>query len=689
MPSDARALDHRSPPSPARPAGRAGRVRLRHRPDGPLGPRSRAMGGPQPGGRDPARHPHGHGQHPARRAHPPVLAAAARVARAGHADQPRAHRAGHERRAGRAPRDGAQCRRPARDRAALRRPAHRRLLGALPRGRPRPRPAGRPHDRAPQPLRLEHRPGADRPGGERARGRLAARRHGGHRDRALRLRHRGRRTGVAADLRPRGAGHAAQGGPGRRADPRRGRRVKLAFLGAATTVTGSQFLLTTARARVLVDCGMFQGSPHESERNRLGFALEPAALDAELLTHAHLDHCGLLPLLVKEGFRGAIHATHPTVELARLILLDSGKLQVEQAKDRVEWIERRARRAEREAKERGLDHEAAIRAHPAEIETEELEPLYDVADAGHILGSAIITVDAADAEGDAPTRIVFSGDLGRPNTPIIHDPTAVLDGADYVLVESTYGGREHEPGDEAIRLLAEAVQTIAGHSGVLLIPSFAIGRTQEVVWVLDRLLEAGRIPHVPLYLDSPMASRASDVYRAFPGYYDEETRRLLETGETPLDYPGAVVTRTADESKAIKFKPRPMMIVSSNGMLTGGRIVHHLRDLIDDPAAMILFVGYQGEGTLGAHLQAGARTVRIDGAERAVRCEVRSISGFSAHADESELVDWLRHFAAASRRPRRVFLVHGDPEAEIALERRVRELGLEPYRPAFREEVEL
>ena len=247
-----------------------------------------------------------------------------------------------------------------------------------------------------------------------------------------------------------------------------------------------------------------------------------------------------------------------------------------------------------------------------------------------------------------PTRIVFSGDLGRPETPIIHDPTAVLDGADIVLVESTYGGREHEPEEEAIRLLAEAINVTADSSGVLLIPSFAIGRTQEVVWVMDRLLEAGRIPHVPLYLDSPMASRASDIYRAFPGYYDEETHRLLETGASPLDYPGATVTRTADESKRIRTAPRPMMIVASNGMLTGGRVVHHLRNLIGDPKATILFVGYQGEGTLGSHLQAGATTIKIDGRPTEVRCQVRSISGFSAHADESELLDWLRHFATAA-----------------------------------------
>ena len=274
-------------------------------------------------------------------------------------------------------------------------------------------------------------------------------------------------------------------------------------------------------------------------------------------------------------------------------------------------------------------------------------------------------------------------------TPIIRDPTAIVDGADYVIMESTYGGREHEPATEAIGLLADVVREVSTGRGVLLIPAFAIGRTQEIVWQLDRLLSDGHIPHVPLYLDSPMASLASDIYRRYPGYYDEETYRLLDAGETPLDYPGATVTNEPEASRAIAEAARPMIIVASSGMLTGGRVVHHLRDLIDDPDALLLFVGYQGEGTLGAHLQAGARSVWLDGMERDVRCRVRSISGFSAHADESELIDWLRHLARAERRPRRVFLVHGDPDAVAALEPRVRELGLDPYRPAWREEVVL
>jgi metallo-beta-lactamase family protein len=484
-------------------------------------------------------------------------------------------------------------------------------------------------------------------------------------------------------------------------------------------------LLTTERARVIVDCGLFQGSPAESERSRVPLAYDPAGIDAILITHAHLDHCGLLPLVVREGFSGPIHLTRATAELARLVLLDSAKVQREQARRRRRRARRDARSDPRRAPDGGstssvpmdADHEAAMRSHPPAILTRDLEPLYDeddalaaadlfsplgygepleVApgvsatfhDAGHILGSAIIVLDVEDGP-QVSRRLVFSGDLGRPGTPIIRDPTTILDGADHVIMESTYGGREHEPAEEAIRVLAEIIREVASHRGVLLVPAFAIGRTQELVWQLDRLLTAGEIPHVPLYLDSPMASLASDIYRRYQGSYDEETRALLEAGETPLDYPDAQVTTELEDSRAIARAARPMIIVASSGMLTGGRVVNHLRDLVEDPDALLLFVGYQGEGTLGAHLQAGATHVWLDGERRSVRCRVRSISGFSAHADESELIDWLGHLARAQRRPRTVFLVHGDPEAIDALAPRVRALGLEPYRPTWREEVEL
>jgi metallo-beta-lactamase family protein len=514
--------------------------------------------------------------------------------------------------------------------------------------------------------------------------------------------------------------------------------MRIRFCGAATTVTGSQFLLETDRARIVVDCGMFQGSPSEVARNRLPFAYDPASLDAALLTHAHLDHCGMLPILVKGGFGGPIVATRATCRLAELVLLDSAKLQVEAA----ERVQRRRRReqeralradgdpisravheldSEEAAVEAGGadargDVEADLRKQPPVVETREAEPLYDVADAeravarfqgvdydspfevapgiraefrdaGHILGSAVIVVDAE--EHGQHRRLVFSGDLGRPDTPIIRDPTAILDGADYVLVESTYGGREHDPTEEAIAALADTIRAVAELTGVLMIPSYSIGRTQEIVWHLDRLVDEGRIPRVPLYLDSPMATKATDIYREFPGYYDEQTHRLLLEGESPLDYPDQHVTRSVDESKLIERAPRPLMIVASSGMLTGGRILHHLRAFIGDERAILLFVGYQGEGTLGRHLQEGAHEVRIDGGVFQVRCQVRSISGFSAHADESELLDWLGHFAAASRQPRRVFLVHGDPAAAAALEPHVQELGLQAYRPRWQEVVEL
>lgn len=500
--------------------------------------------------------------------------------------------------------------------------------------------------------------------------------------------------------------------------------ISIQFLGAAECVTGSQFLVSAGDRRVLVDCGMFQGSPEEVERNRLPFAFEADSLDAAILTHAHLDHCGRLPALVKAGYAGPIHATHATVDLAEIVLRDSAKLQVEFTE---RWNRRRARDDEKAAEAAEAASEAAVeevddetlparlRNAPPEGRTETREPIYNerdvdatmelfsgadygaeiavtdgvtavLHDAGHILGSAIVELRVTD--GSETRTLIFSGDLGRDGSPILRDPTPISH-ADHVIVESTYGNREHAPHDEAIDELVTAISEVSEDRGVLLVPAFAIGRTQEVIWVLDELVRDGRIPRVPLYLDSPMASRATTVYVDHPETYDEETAALLRSGESPLAYPGQTFTDSVDESKAIRTAKRPIMVVASSGMLTGGRIMHHLKDFLPDPTCTLLFIGYQGEGTLGRHLQDGGKTARIDRQEVEVRCRIRSISGFSAHADQDELEAWLRHFAADGR-PKTVFIVHGDPDAAEAFAGRIRtELGLEAVIPKHRQSIVL
>jgi metallo-beta-lactamase family protein len=517
--------------------------------------------------------------------------------------------------------------------------------------------------------------------------------------------------------------------------------MELTFLGGARTVTGSRHLIDTGRARVLVDCGMFQGGPDESMRNRIPLGLDPATLDAVVLTHAHLDHCGLLPLLVHEGFRGPILCTAATAELARLVLLDSAKLQEEFAK--------RARRRDRRDPERaaegelrdeqrfdreldvalagaespgGPDPEDLLRGAPPEVVLDFDAPVYTVddasavlpmlrhipygvghevasgvhvtlLDAGHILGSAMARVRLTHADGGRDTTIVFSGDLGRPGTPILRDPTP-LGEADFVVCESTYGGREHEPAARSAEILTEVVNDVATRKGVLLIPSFAIGRTQQIVWELDRLVTSGAIPQLPLYLDSPMARSASDIYRGHPEAYDAETAGLLAAHQSPLDYPGQHVVQNVRESERIAHAAPPLIIIASNGMLTGGRSVGHAAWLLPDPAATVLFVGYQGEGSLGGHLSRGATTARIGGREVPVRATIRSLDGLSAHSDEPELLAWLGNFIHGRRPgdpgvPRQVFLVHGDPPAQQALAPKVGELGLEVKVPVWHETVSL
>jgi metallo-beta-lactamase family protein len=588
--------------------------------------------------------------------------------------------------------------------------------------------------------------------------------------------------------------------------------MEIHFLGAANTVTGSQFLLLTDQARVLIDCGMFQGGPHEVVRNRVPVAYDPASLDAIVLTHAHLDHCGLIPHVVAEGFTGPIYATRGTIELASLVLLDSGKLQEEFAKRQRHWAARNPDKAAREEQrdeaeieaqeqiaeqeeeapaesastgapigsrtgaatglpgartglpagappgshvgdvtpdghviasgidelalrdEQGVgtrmglppfghpDHEAAMAGSPAHPNLVLEEPVYNLAqaqaslshfratdyetplavapgitavyhDAGHIHGSAIVELHVA-AQKDVPARtLVFSGDLGRTGAPILRDPT-VVPRADYVFVESTYGGRVHEPEDDSLTELEQAVKDVIAQSGVLLIPAFAIGRTQEIVWALRHLLDAGRIPPVKLYLDSPMASKASTIYREHRDYYDADTLALLGKGEGPIDFPNQQETPLPAQSELIERSRRPYILVASNGMLTGGRVLNHLRSLIGDSKAIILFVGYQGEATLGAHLQAGVKTARISGQEYTVRCAIRSISGFSAHADEPGLLAWLGNFITGRKAgdkgvPRRVFIVHGDPDAQVAIEPKISALGLPSMAPHWHQHVVL
>lgn len=435
--------------------------------------------------------------------------------------------------------------------------------------------------------------------------------------------------------------------------------MMLSFHGAAGGVTGSCFLLEAGGRRVLVDCGLYQGRREIVDENREPFGFDPHGIDWLLLTHAHLDHCGRIPLLVKEGFRGEIIATAATRELARLVLLDAAHLQEEDAR----VAERRARRRGRPPPGPLYTVADALwsfdRFGRSAVYGERIE-LADglavaFADAGHILGSATLTIDARDKGG--ARRIVFSGDLGGVGHPILRDP-APPPRADHVVMESTYGDRVHRSLDDSVEELWAAIGATLKAGGNSIIPTFALERTQEILYFLRQGVERGRLPHtLAVFLDSPMAISATEIMRRHPECYDDETRRAFAGGD-PFDLPGLRYMREASDSMALDRITGGAVIIAGSGMCTGGRVRYHLRSHLWREASSVIFVGFAAEGTLARQIIDGAKEVRILGEPVRVRARIHTINGFSAHADRSELIAWH----AASGTPQLTFLVHGEPD---------------------------
>lgn len=436
--------------------------------------------------------------------------------------------------------------------------------------------------------------------------------------------------------------------------------MRLTFHGAARQVTGSCFAFEVGTRRFLVDCGLFQGGRAARAGNRAPFGFDPAKLDFVILTHAHLDHSGLLPRLAAEGFTGAVYMTAATRDLVDVLLRDSAHIQ------RVE-----AERAQR----RGSDFAAAYSLADVERVLPLCRPVaYDAVvdpvpgvrftlrDAGHILGSAIVELWLDD--GTRQRKVVCSGDLGQPGRPIVRDPTPVAE-ADVLLLESTYGDRDHRSLPETLdELVASLDRALAGQQGVVLVPAFAVGRTQEFLYFLNRLSREGRLQNLRVFVDSPMAAEVTRITARHFDLFDAEARRLAKEPVPKGRAPTLRFTETVEESMALNSLTGGAIIVAASGMCDGGRIRHHLRHHLGNPRTTVLFIGFQAAGTLGRRIVDGATMVRIAGEEIAVRAQVVTLGGFSAHADQSALLDWLAHFR---RPPQQIFLVHGEPHAASAL----------------------
>ncbi len=465
--------------------------------------------------------------------------------------------------------------------------------------------------------------------------------------------------------------------------------MKLRFLGAAQNVTGSRHLLEVDGTKLLVDCGLYQ-ERHFQDRNWAPFVVPPGSINAVFLTHAHLDHCGLLPKLVRDGFSGRIYCTQATAEIARIILLDSARIQEEDAAYK-------RKRHEKQGRKGPHNDEPLYTVKDAEACFPHFEPVkykqeikiadgivVTLCDAGHVLGSSMVKVDV-NRNGDKRT-VLFTGDMGRPGRPILPDPS-ITEKADYIVIESTYGDRDHCETCDVKKQIADVINATKERGGNIVVPSFALERSQEILFYIKELLLEDAIPHLIIFLDSPMAAKITEIFRNHQELFDEETQEMLREHNSPFDLPELKVTTTSEESKAINHIKGTVMIIAGSGMCTGGRIKHHLANNISRKESTIMFVGYQAVGTLGRLIVEGAKKVRILGEEYKVKAKVVQINGFSAHADRNEMLNWLKNFKSP---PKQIFLVHGEAESAQAFGAFLRDkTGWQVSIPAYEDQVVL
>lgn len=448
--------------------------------------------------------------------------------------------------------------------------------------------------------------------------------------------------------------------------------MKITFLGAAQTVTGSKYLVEHESITVLIDAGLYQEREF-LQHNWEKFPVSPSKINAILLTHAHLDHCGYLPKLVKDGFRGKIYCTLPTREITKISLLDSAKIQEEDAAYKLRRHKREGRKGrypevplytQNDARSVFGQLRKVSYKEPIKLSNNLTATFFD---AGHILGSAMIELKV---KTDIQESIyVFSGDIGRWDKPILNNPH-MFSKADYVVMEATYGDRLHGDVTLSIEKMANIIKTTEKRGGKIIIPSFAINRTQEVMFYLDQLYDTKKIPQIPLYVDSPMAAKVTDIFNMYPQDFDEESKRILEAEDSIFHYPDLKIIRNADESKILNQLKGPAIIVASSGMCTGGRIKHHLFHHLPNPQNTLLFTGYQAEGTLGRVLINKPKEVRILGQKVSVQASIEKINGFSAHADQNELLNWI---SGIENSIKKVFIVHAEKDTAFEFASIVRE----------------